>query len=103
MCCSSSGEAEPHRRPTSRFSFGEAAKQAAIRAGLPVVSQLSHHRTKTNLLDNLIQEVASPRSYTLLKEYNKQSKADPAVPLDSLSQLPAFWCLELEALVSECR
>ena len=38
------------------------------------MSQLSHHQSKINLMEHLIQEVASPRTFTLLKEYYKQSK-----------------------------
>ena len=56
------------------LSFGEAAKQATAEAGLPAIAQLSHHQSKINLMEHLIQEVASPRTYTLLKEYYKQSK-----------------------------
>ena len=62
------------------LSFADAARQATAQAGLPAVSQLSHHQSKINLMEHLIQEVASPRTYTLLKEYYKQSKVFSAQP-----------------------
>lgn len=72
-CRRASREGDKPTKPVI-LSFADAAKQATAEAGLPVVSQLSHHQSKINLMEHLIQEVASPRTYTLLKEYYKQSK-----------------------------
>ena len=73
LCSEPSRERDEPIRPAI-LSFADAAKQATAEAGLPAVSQLSHHQSKINLMEHLIQEVASPRTYTLLKEYYKQSK-----------------------------
>lgn len=73
QCDRKNGESSELRQPA--ISFVDAARQVAEKAGLPAVSQLSHHQTRANLMENLVQEVASPRTYALLKEYYEQSKA----------------------------
>ncbi len=54
--------------------------QLAAEVGLPHISQLSRHQTKENIMEQLIQEVASPRTHTILKEYYEQSKVRPLLP-----------------------
>lgn len=75
FCCRTTGQ-KSGGRPI--LSFADAARQVAAHAGLPAVSQLSHHQSRSSLMESLVQEVASPRTYTLLKEYYEQSKVSVA-------------------------
>lgn len=73
-------EREASREHPMLLNVADATRQLAAEAGLPAISQLSRHQTRVNIMDQLIQEVASPRTHTILKEYYEQSKVRPPRP-----------------------
>ena len=56
------------------LDLGDVARQVATEVGLPAISQLSRNQTGENLMEELVQKVATPRTNTILKEYYEQSK-----------------------------
>lgn len=59
------------------LGLAAAARQVATEAGLTATTSWSQQQTNSNLMEQLVQEVASPRTHGVLKEYYKQSKARP--------------------------
>lgn len=58
------------------MNLADAAHRAASEAGIHLPRPTSHEHGRSMVLEQLVQEVASPRTHNLLKEYYKQSKVE---------------------------